>query len=246
MDYDEVIVNEDYHDEVTEEFVNGVINKPGPLTPRELDLILRYFGMTLGDLLDRIKRIKQIRMPDNKDDDEHEHEYLVNEEDDGSYITITVPLLCNTPPPAVPTSPRKTRRKRRSKRTTRPRSKTKKGPAFATIKKIVNKKKFTNTDLKKLAQHYSVPKKEGITAIWFAAAKKGHLYIMKQLQKNGHVKDVNITNRKGLTAEEIAEDHNRGHVSKWLTGTSTKHVPIGDKSDYKFSQAFSDTDESSD
>lgn len=242
MDYDEVIVNEHYRDEITEEIVNRILNKPGKLTPRDLDTILEYYGMSLSDLVNRI-RSRQHSHQENLKRTGRTEVVTKNMEPNESYTTITIPLLCNESPTKKATSSPKKRTSSsgsKSKSSKKKRHSSRPKVSFSTVKKIIGKKKFTSTDLKKLAHHYNVSVKNAIPEVWFAAAKKGHLLIMKELYKNGHVRDLSMTNRKGITAEEIAEDNRRGHIARWLTSTTTKKVPIGDESDYHFRQAYSD------
>lgn len=226
MNYDEVIVNKDFKngtDRATAQDIERIINKPGKLTKSDLKVIAGFFGLTLKDLVNEVRKTSQ----------EKQSEYSES---------ITVPLPMEIQPISKSKPKSKTKKKKR-------RSSNKKSPkktvTYAKIKKIVNKKKIPKHEMKLLCWHYNIPIRKGIQGVWFAAAKKGHIYIMKCLHKKGHIDDVNLTNEKGITAQQIAEKNRRGHISKWLSSESTQKVDISKNSGYRhFKQTYSDSDDS--
>jgi len=136
--------------------------------------------------------------------------------------TIKVPLPTDAKdlPKPAPTQVERSKKKKKV-----PKSPPKR-VSFQKVQQIVKKKKIADHERKLLAIHYSVPVRFKIEGVWFAAAKKGHIQVMKQLYKNGHITDTNITNNHGQTAQQIAETNGRGHVAKWLQEESTQTVDL--------------------
>ena len=228
MNFSQVIVNENYS---TSNEIQNIINKPGKLTSEDLDKVCKYFNMTLNELMSKVKKnsknYKKIKKTPLAPPVPEYSEKIV----------ICLPMSIQPKPKLKP------KLKKKSKSPKTPKNKKRK-LSYRRLKTIVNKKKISKHETKLLTFQYNIPIKRGLSGVWFAAAKKGHIYVMKTLYKNGHIKDVNITNKNGITAQEIAEGNKRGHIAKWLSSQSIQKVDISKNSGYKIKQTHSDSEDS--
>jgi hypothetical protein len=223
--------------------VDKILTKSSKLTSNDLIKICKYYNLTPIQLFRKIRDTLEDEHKNHRDSGDNRDSGKCNNTIDssnieykGERIVVYLPQDEKDKPKPKVVSP-----KRKSPK------KTPKPVSFTKIKSIVGKKNITKDDLRILSRHYKTRIKDGIGGIWFSAAQKGHLFILKKLNNiNKHIKDTNLTDKNGKTAQQIAESNNRGHVSKWLARQSTQHINIGPDTSYYFKQTHSSDSEESD
>lgn len=261
--YNNTYVVRDYKNASEDETDSGnseiehILKKTEKLTMEDLQRACKYFHISIEELLRQAKESKKKRLreslsrssvpsrgysPDNSDTetDDRSSDHSNHSGEDDSEIKnsrIRIPLPVDSP----------LKRSVNKKKASPLKKKSPKSPikvvSFQRIKKIVSKKKIPKHEMKLLSIHYSIPVKSGITGIWFAAAKKGHIFVMKQLYKKGHIDEINITDDKGMTAEQIADKNKRGHIAKWLQTESIQTVALHVPKPYHFKQQYTSSEE---
>ena len=201
--------------------IHDLINSSKKLTLKDLHKICKYYGITVDQLAEKIlsRRVKE-----------------------GYTEIVVVKLPLAKPPPKKLSSTKKKLIKKISKK------KKKKLPKieYKTVRRLSSKRKIKPNEIRKMALYYNTRYNDGIKAIWFAAAKKGNLDVMKNLYKYKHIKDPDVTDDSGLCAEQLAEQKGHKKIKKWLLKIDVKKINISrDKDDYEFIQIDSNDDEDS-
>jgi transcriptional regulator with XRE-family HTH domain len=231
--------------------IEHILKKTEKLTMEDLQRACKYFHISVEELLRQAKESKKKRLreslrggvpsrgysPDNSDTETDDRSGSGEDDSEIKNSRIRIPLPVDSP----------LKRSVNKKKASPLKKKSPKSPikvvSFQRIKKIVSKKKIPKHEMKLLCIHYSIPVKSGITGVWFSAAKKGHIFVMKQLYKKGHIDEINITDDKGMTAEQIADKNKRGHIAKWLQSESIQTVALHVPKPYHFKQQYTSSEE---
>jgi hypothetical protein len=241
----DLVVNESIENVPTFTEVNKILTKSSKLTSNDLIKICKYYNLTPIQLFKKLRNTFEEESKNSDSECSIDNSSSLDDEKDSINKFNEEKIIVILPQDEHDKPKTKTASQTKHK-TASPKKKLEKSISFSKIKSIVGKKKINKNDLRLLSQHYKTRIKDGLDGIWFSAAEKGHLFILKKLYSNKHIKDTNITNKTGKTAQQIAEINNRGHISKWLASESTQNIIIGHDTGYHFKQTHSSDSEECD
>ena len=211
------IKNETY---TLDDEIKRYIKDVSKLTKKELQHLSEHFGIDLKCLMQKINSTLMIEKPPKKMFERCEK--------------IVVPLPTDT-------DGGDTDDDNNTEEEVKPRPRPHKKVNYRTVQRIVSKKTINDNELQKLLRFYQLPStnKPSINDVWFAAIKKGHLFVLKQLHRHHVINVHTIVDKRNQTSEQVASRNEK--IAKWLSDISTKKVNVIKKHNFHIKQKYSST-----